>query len=55
MNSHSHHNHSHNHSHNFTPNSSSSTISFFILMFSTSVHSVFEGKYEEKKILISTQ
>jgi len=43
LNSHSHHNHSHSHSHNFTPNSSSSTISFFILMFATSVHSVFEG------------
>lgn len=39
-----HHHHHHGHSHDMTSYSSSSgTISFLILMFATSVHSVFEG------------
>ena len=43
-NHHHHHHHHHGHSHDMTSYSSSSgTISFLILMFATSVHSVFEG------------
>ena len=50
---HHHHDHHHGHSHmtvDMFKDKSDSMFSFFILMFATSIHSLFEGKKSNKKL-----